>query len=136
VRRWLTGLVGGADDDAVDMQEPGPGIAPRDPPSGGLMLVVHVHVRVRPEDLEAFLTETRRNGAASLEESGVRRFDVLQDEGDAGHLVLNEVYVDRLGHHPGDRVPPARVVSRVLVRVGRRLRTSTLFASVFPGESG
>ena len=59
------------------------------------MLVVHVHVRVGPGDLEAFLVETRRNAAASLEEPGVRRFDVLQEEGDAGHLVLNEVYVDQ-----------------------------------------
>jgi hypothetical protein len=37
------------------------------------MLVVHVHVRVEPADLEAFLAETRRNAAASLEEPGVRR---------------------------------------------------------------
>ncbi len=59
------------------------------------MLVVHVHVRVRPGELEAFLVETRRNAAASLEESGVRRFDVLQNEGDTGHLVLNEVHVDQ-----------------------------------------
>ena len=54
------------------------------------MLVVHVHVRVRPADLEAFLAETRRNAAASLEEPGVRRFDVLQDEGDPGHVLLIE----------------------------------------------
>ena len=37
------------------------------------MLVVHVHVRVRPEDLEAFLEETRHNASASLHEPGVRR---------------------------------------------------------------
>jgi quinol monooxygenase YgiN len=59
------------------------------------MLVVHVHVHVRHVDLEAFLAETRRNAAASLEEPGVRRFDVLRDEGDAAHVVLNEVYVDQ-----------------------------------------
>ena len=52
------------------------------------MLVVYVHVRVRPEDLEAFLAETRRNAAASLQEPGIRRFDVLNDQGDAGHVVL------------------------------------------------
>src|SRR4051812_18026382 len=59
------------------------------------MLVVQVHVRVKPEQLEAFLAETERNAAASLEEPGVRRFDVLQDETDDAHVVLNEVYVDQ-----------------------------------------
>lgn len=59
------------------------------------MLVVHVHGRVEPEDLEAFLSESRRNSAASLEEPGVRRFDVLQEEGDGNHVVLNEVPVDQ-----------------------------------------
>ena len=46
------------------------------------MLVVHVHVHVTPGDVEAFLAESRRNAQASLEEPGVRRFDVLQDESD------------------------------------------------------
>jgi quinol monooxygenase YgiN len=59
------------------------------------MLVVHVHVGVEPANLEAFLTQTRRYAAASLEEPCVRRFDVLQDEGDATHVVLNEVYLEQ-----------------------------------------
>jgi (4S)-4-hydroxy-5-phosphonooxypentane-2,3-dione isomerase len=100
------------------------------------MLVVHVHVRVRPEDLEAFLAETRRNAAASLEESGVRRSDVLQDEADAGHVLLNEVYVDRsaadahkqTAHYARWRDPVAGMMAQP--------RTSTRFAAGFPGETG
>src|SRR5690349_8162421 len=59
------------------------------------MLVVHVHIRVKPDDVEAFLDESRRNAAASVQEPGVRRFDVLQDEADPAHVVLSEVYVDQ-----------------------------------------
>jgi (4S)-4-hydroxy-5-phosphonooxypentane-2,3-dione isomerase len=59
------------------------------------MLVVHVHVHVTPGELEAFLVETRRNSEASLQEPGVRRFDVLQDESNPAHVVLNEVYLDQ-----------------------------------------
>ena len=59
------------------------------------MLVIHVDVRVRPEDVEAFLIETRRNASLSVAEPGVRRFDVLHDEGDTTHVVLSEAYQDQ-----------------------------------------
>ena len=100
------------------------------------MLVVHVLVRVRPADLEAFLAETRRNTAASLEELGVRRFDVLQDEGDAGHLVLNEVYVDRSAADAHKQTAHYTRWRDAVAGLMTEPRTSTRFAAVFPGESG
>ena len=100
------------------------------------MLVVHVHVRVRPADLEAFLAETRRNAAASLEEPGVRRFDVLQDEGDPGHVLLTEVYVDQAAADAHKRTTRyARWRDAVAPKMAEP-RASTRFAAVFPGEDG
>lgn len=58
------------------------------------MLVVHISIRVLPDRLEEFLAETRRNAEASVQEPGIRRFDVLQDEADPAHVVLTEVYLD------------------------------------------
>ena len=58
------------------------------------MLIVHVHVTVVPDGVEAFLDATRRNAEASLTEPGVLRFDVIQDETDPAHVVLVEVYRD------------------------------------------
>jgi autoinducer 2-degrading protein len=98
------------------------------------MLVVHVHVRIRPEDLEAFLAETQRNAAASLEEPGVRRFDVLQDEGDAGHLVLNEVYVDQSAADAHKETAHYARWRDAVAGLMAQPRTSTRFAAVFPGE--
>ncbi|HYX61702.1 MAG TPA: antibiotic biosynthesis monooxygenase [Streptosporangiaceae bacterium] len=43
------------------------------------MLVVHVHVRIRPGDVEEFLAATLTNARASLGEPGVLRFDVIQN---------------------------------------------------------
>ena len=63
-------------------------------PEAGTMLVVHVHVRVKPADLDAFLPATLANARASVEEPGVLRFDVIQDEADPTHVVLVEVYRD------------------------------------------
>jgi quinol monooxygenase YgiN len=95
-----------------------------------------VHVRAKAEDLEAFLAETRRNAAASLNEPGVRRFDVLQDDGDAAHVVLNEVYVDQSAADAHKQTAHyARWRDAVSVMMAEP-RTSTRFASVFPDEDG
>ena len=58
------------------------------------MLVVHVHVRVRPGQVDDFLTATLVNARASLGEPGVLRFDVIRDQADPEHVVLAEVYRD------------------------------------------
>jgi (4S)-4-hydroxy-5-phosphonooxypentane-2,3-dione isomerase len=100
------------------------------------MLVVHVHVRVRPADLEAFLAETRRNAAASLEEPGVRRFDVLQDEGDPGHVLLTEVYVDQAAADAHKQTAHYARWRDAVAGMMAEPRTATRFAAVFPGESG
>ena len=46
------------------------------------MLVVHVHVRIRPGRIGDFLAATVINARASLAEPGVLRFDVIQDQAD------------------------------------------------------
>ena len=56
------------------------------------MLVVHVHVHVKPENLEAFIAATRDNSEASLREPGVARFDVVQELDDPTRFVLIEAY--------------------------------------------
>jgi quinol monooxygenase YgiN len=56
------------------------------------MLVVHVHVHVKPEHVEAFIAATRANSDASLAEPGVARFDVVQQADDPARFVLVEAY--------------------------------------------
>ncbi|MBM3847239.1 MAG: antibiotic biosynthesis monooxygenase [Verrucomicrobia bacterium] len=56
------------------------------------MLVVHVHVRVKPECLEAFLAATVANARASLQEPGIARFDIVQQQDDPCRFVLVEAY--------------------------------------------
>jgi quinol monooxygenase YgiN len=58
------------------------------------LLVVHVDIAVIPEQLEAFLAVTEENAAASRDEPGVLRFDVLSDRSDPQHVVLVEIYRD------------------------------------------
>jgi (4S)-4-hydroxy-5-phosphonooxypentane-2,3-dione isomerase len=56
------------------------------------MLVVHVHVRVKAECLQAFIQATLENARQSVQEPGVARFDVMQREDDATRFVLVEAY--------------------------------------------
>jgi len=60
----------------------------------GSLLVVHVHVRVKPGAAEAFRAASVANAEASRREAGVLRFDLLADREDPGRFVLVEVYRD------------------------------------------
>ena len=56
------------------------------------MHIVHVHVRVKPESVEPFRQATLENARASVQELGIARFDVVQQQDDATRFVLVEVY--------------------------------------------
>ena len=56
------------------------------------MLIVLVHVHVKPDCLEAFRTASLQNARNSIQEPGIARFDVLQDNEDPNRFILNEVY--------------------------------------------
>jgi (4S)-4-hydroxy-5-phosphonooxypentane-2,3-dione isomerase len=100
------------------------------------MLVVHVHVHVRPDDVAAFLAASRDNAAASRHEPGVRRFDVLQDEGDPAHVVLNEVYVDQAAADAHKKTDHYARWRDAVADMMARPRSSTRFIALFPGEEG
>ena len=58
------------------------------------MVIVHVHVQVKPGCIEAFKQATRLNARWSLLENGVLRFDVLQQQDNPARFVLVEIYRD------------------------------------------
>ena len=57
------------------------------------MHVTLVHLRVNPENVDAFIAATRANHEASINEPGNRRFDVLQNPDDLTCFILYEAYV-------------------------------------------
>jgi autoinducer 2-degrading protein len=100
------------------------------------MLVVHVHVHVTPDDVEAFLAETTRNAESSLREPGVRRFDVLQDEGDPAHVVLTEVYVDQAAADAHKQTAHYARWRDAVAGMMAQPRSSSRFTAVVPAEDG
>jgi len=57
------------------------------------MVIVHVHVRVKPEFIDAFRLASLENAQNSLKEPGIARFDVLQEVEDPTKFLLLEVYL-------------------------------------------
>ncbi len=100
------------------------------------MLVVHVHIKVKPDCIEAFKEVTIENARASLKEPGIARFDLVQQSDDATRFVLVEAYrsVESTAAHKAtahyaawrDRMESLMAEPRYSVK----------YSSVFPGEEG
>ena len=56
------------------------------------MLAVHVNIQVKPESIEAFIEASKENARTSLQESGIARFDLIQQQDDPTRFMLVEVY--------------------------------------------
>ncbi len=100
------------------------------------MLVVHVHVHVKPEFVEAFHQATLENARNSLQEPGVARFDVAQQSDDPTRFVLVEVYrtpEDAGRHKETDHYPIWRDTVAEMMAEPRR---SVKYVNLFPDEAG
>lgn len=56
------------------------------------MLVVQVHIRIKPKLVERFKEVTLENVRNSLKEPGIAQFDLLQQQDDPTRFVLTEAY--------------------------------------------
>ena len=56
------------------------------------MFIVHVFVTVKKDQVKAFKVATLENARNSVQEPGIARFDVIQQQDDPTRFVLVEVY--------------------------------------------
>jgi quinol monooxygenase YgiN len=98
------------------------------------MLIVHVHVQVKPECVEVFKAATLANARASVQEPGIARFDVCQQADDPTRFVLVEVY--RTPEAPAAHKTTAHYAAwrDAVVTMMVAPRTSVKFANVFPED--
>ena len=100
------------------------------------MLIVHVFVNVKPEQVEAFRAATLENARNSVQEPGIARFDVLQEQDDPTRFVLVEVY--RTSEDPGKHKETAHYQKwrDTVADMMAEPRTSIKYTNVFPDEEG
>jgi quinol monooxygenase YgiN len=100
------------------------------------MLVVHVHVRVKPEHLEAFKQASVENAQQSVKEPGVARFDVIQQVDDPTRFILVEAY--RTAEAPGQHKQTSHYQKwrDAVASMMAEPRSSVKFVNLFPDDQG
>ncbi len=100
------------------------------------MLIVAVHVHVKPECIETFRQATVENASNSVRELGIARFDVLQQADDPTRFVLIEVY--KTPEAPARHKETAHYMRwrDAVADMMAEPRTSVKYANVFPAEGG
>jgi len=100
------------------------------------MHIVHVFCHVKPEYVEAFKQACIDNARNSVQEPGIARFDVIQQQDDPTRFVLVEVY--RTADDPARHKETAHyarwrdTVADMMVEP----RSSVKYVNIFPDETG
>ncbi|MHC4157040.1 MAG: putative quinol monooxygenase [Planctomycetota bacterium] len=100
------------------------------------MLVVHVFVHVKPDQVEAFEAATLENARNSIREAGIARFDVIRQQDDPTRFVLVEVY--RTADDPARHKETAHYQKwrDAVADMMAEPRSSIKYGNVFPNEQG
>lgn len=98
------------------------------------MLIVHVHVHVKPEFVDAFKEATVENARNSVQEPGIARFDVIQQLDDPTRFVLIEVY--RTPDDPAEHKKTAHYQTwrDTVAEMMAEPRSSVKYENLFPDD--
>ncbi|MBW7989217.1 MAG: antibiotic biosynthesis monooxygenase [Planctomycetes bacterium] len=98
------------------------------------MLIVHVFIHVKSNQVEAFRNATLENARNSIQEPGIARFDIIQQQDDLTHFVLVEVY--RTPDDPAMHKETAHYQKwrDTVTDMMAEPRTSIKYTNVFPDE--
>jgi quinol monooxygenase YgiN len=99
------------------------------------MLVVHVHVHVKPEYVEPFKQATVANARASIKEPGIARFDVAQQQDDPARFVLVEAYRTAEAPAAHKETKHYQTWRDAVAPMMAEPRTSVKFENVFPDDA-
>jgi (4S)-4-hydroxy-5-phosphonooxypentane-2,3-dione isomerase len=98
------------------------------------MSIVHVHVRVKPEFVDAFREASRENARNSIREPGIARFDVFQQADDGTRFLLVEVYRDADAPARHKETTHYAAWRDTVAPMMAEPRTSVKYAAVFPEQ--
>jgi quinol monooxygenase YgiN len=100
------------------------------------MLIVHVHVRVKPEHIEAFKLATIENAANSVKEPGIARFDVVQQADDPSRFVLLEAYREAEAPTRHKATAHYQAWAEKVADMLAEPRSRVVYANIYPADQG
>jgi autoinducer 2-degrading protein len=101
-----------------------------------MMYIVHVSIKVKEEHISVFREATIENAQNSVNEAGIARFDVLQQQDDPSRFLLVEVYYtpeDQLKHRETEHFKKWRATITDMIA---EPYTFIKYYNAFPDESG
>ncbi|HPZ07818.1 MAG TPA: putative quinol monooxygenase [Candidatus Eremiobacteraeota bacterium] len=100
------------------------------------MLIVHVFVHVKQDQIEAFKEASIENAKNSIKEPGIARFDVIQEMDDPTRFLLVEVYrtPEDSGRHK--ETPHYAKWRDTVADMMAEPRKSIKYKNIFPHEKG
>ena len=100
------------------------------------MLIVQVHVRVKPEFIDGFQAASVENARHSVHEPGIARFDVIQQVEDPARFILVEVYRSLEAPAQHKETAHYQVWRDKVAPMMAEPRTGVKYVNVYPGEEG
>ena len=98
------------------------------------LLVVHIQVHVKADQVDAFKAATLANARASVREPGIARFDVVQQADDPTRFVFVEVYRNAAAPAAHKETAHYAVWRDTVAPMMASPRTNAKFANVFPED--
>ncbi len=100
------------------------------------MLIVQVFVHVKPDGVDAFKVASLENARHSVQESGIVRFDVIQQIDDPTRFVLIEIY--RTADAPALHKETAHYATwrDTVADMMAEPRSSVKYAHLYPQDAG
>jgi quinol monooxygenase YgiN len=80
-----------------------------------MSLVLVVNIRIKPENVDAFMGHLTANATAARKEPGCRQFEVLVDPADRTKVMLFEVYDDEKAFEAHQQMPNFKAYLEVAV---------------------
>ena len=100
------------------------------------MHIVHVIVRVKPDQIEAFKAASRENARNSVKETGIARFDVIQETEDPTRFVLAEVYRSADAVYRHKETDHYKTWRETVAEMMAEPRGAVKYNNIFPDDSG
>jgi quinol monooxygenase YgiN len=100
------------------------------------MFIVHVHVNVKPQFVDAFREASIDNAKNSVQEAGVARFDVIQKLDEPTRFILIEVY--RTAEDPARHKETAHYAKwrDTVEEMMAEPRQAVKFNNIYPDDEG
>src|ERR1700722_3771433 len=96
------------------------------------MLIVHVHILVKPDQVDAFKAACIENSRNSMQEPGIARVDVLHQQDDPARFVLVEIYRSALAPAAHKQTAHYREWAEAVADMMAEPRFSVKFVRVYP----